>query len=73
MKIKERYCLRCGLKMTQLSFQLWQCKCGYKMKGKETPNKEEKEEHETGRSLGGETDGRFRKQQQSAHKGLRHT
>jgi hypothetical protein len=72
MKRKDRYCPRCGLKMTQLSFQLWQCKCGYKEQV-EKKSDEEGEAHERGRRLGGERNGRFQEQKQSAHKGLRHT
>ena len=59
--------------MTQLSFQLWQCKCGYKEKVKEDAEKEGEEEQERRRRLGGERDGRFGEQKQPAHKGLRHT
>jgi hypothetical protein len=49
MKIKERYCLRCGLKMTQLSFQLWQCKCGYKEQEEKGADEEGEDAHERGR------------------------
>jgi hypothetical protein len=73
MTIKERTCPRCGLKMTQLSYQLWQCKCGYKTQGEADADKEDKEAPTRGRRLGGTRDSRFRKQTQSAHKGLRHT
>ena len=70
---KERNCPRCGLKMMQLSFQLWQCKCGYKEKGEEDAEKEGEKEQERRRGLGGERDVRFKEQKQPAHKGLRHT
>ncbi len=73
MMIEERTCPRCGLKMTQLSFQLWQCKCGYKAQGEANVDKEGKEAPRRGRRLGGTRDSRFREQKQSAHKGLRQT
>jgi hypothetical protein len=59
--------------MTQLSFQLWQCKCGFKEKEEKKSDEEGKEAPERGRRLGGERNGRFREQKQSAHKGIRHT
>ena len=70
---KERTCPLCGLKMKQLSFQLWQCKCGNKEKGEADVEEEGEEEHERRRRWGREKDGRFREQEQPLHKGLRET
>jgi len=69
---KERNCPLCGLKMKQLSFQLWQCKCGYKAKEKET-EEEGEEDYKRRHRLGGEKDRRFREQKQPPQKGLRPT
>ena len=69
---QERNCPLCGLKMTRLSFQLWQCKCGHKEKGEKDAEEEGEEEHEKRRRWGGEKDGLFRENEQT-HKGLRYT
>ena len=68
---KEKNCPLCGLKMKQLSFQLWQCKCGYRAKGDEGTEEEGEEDRERRHRLGGEADRRFREQKQPLHKGLR--
>ena len=68
---KERNCPLCGLKMQQLSFQLWQCKCGYKEKGEKDIEKKGEKEHERRRRWGGEKDRRFREQKLPPHKALR--
>ena len=68
---KERNCPLCGLKMTRLSFQLWQCKCGHKEKREADVDEESEEGHEKRRKRGGERDGRFSETKQPPKKGLR--
>jgi len=70
---KERNCPICGLKMTWLSFQLWQCKCGHKEKGEADAEGKGEEEDGRRRRWGGENDRRFREQKQPLQKGLRET
>ena len=68
---KERNCPICGLKMKWLSFQLWQCKCGYNKKGVKDVEEEGEEERNISHRGRGEKKELFRETKQPPQKGLR--
>ena len=67
---KERNCPICGLKMKRLAFQLWQCKCMHREKGRDGEEEEGEEDLEKRLRFGVEKEGRFSEQAHPSNKGL---
>jgi hypothetical protein len=69
---EEKSCPICGLKMTWLAFQLWQCQCGHTERGAKDAAEENEDEPERDLRWGVEKDGRFREQKQP-YRGMKET